>query len=337
MVGGPSAVRDLRTLPKAHLHVHLEGAMRPSTMAQLAVRNGMAAPWPMPDRAYGSFAEFLTMYRRARELIRSVDDLQRLVREVVEDAADDGAVWIEPSFHPTNYRFLAPEQEIVAAVLEAGRSAARECRIGFGAMISASRTTSGEEAERLARLAVAFADRGVVSFGLANARHRYSDDAYAGAFGLARSARLMATPHAGELDGYQSVVGALDSLGADRVQHGIRAVEDSELLRRIADQGTCLDVCPTSNVMLGIVPTLPAHPLPGLLAAGVRCSVNADDPLLFGVGILDEYETCRVVLGLDDRQLASIARTSIEASGAPGDVRRAALARLSDWVARSPQ
>jgi adenosine deaminase len=336
MVGGPSAVRDLRTLPKAHVHVHLEGAMRPTTMAQLAVRNRMAAPSPLPDRAFGSFAEFLTMYRRARELIRSFDDLQQLVREVVEDAADDGAVWIEPSFRPTNYRFLSPEKEVVAAVLEAGRSAARECRIGFGLMISASRTASSEDAEKLARLAVSFADRGVVSFGLENARSGYPDEAYADAFGLARSARLMATPHAGELDGYQSVLTALDYLGADRVQHGIRAVERSELLRRIADEGTCLDVCPTSNVLLGIVPTLQAHPLPALLAAGVRCSVNADDPLLFGVGILDEYQACRVVLGLDDRQLAGVARTSIEASGAPGDKRRAALARLSDWVECSP-
>ncbi|HEX8489259.1 MAG TPA: hypothetical protein VF642_11995, partial [Propionibacteriaceae bacterium] len=124
---------------------------------------------------------------------------------------------------------------------------------------------------------------------------------------------------------------ALDLLGADRVQHGVRAVEDPELLRRLADQGTCLDVCPTSNVRLGLVPVLAEHPLPRLLAAGVRCSINADDPLLFGVGILSEYETCRSVLGLGDGQLGDIARTSIEASGAPDDLRRVALDRLSAW------
>lgn len=322
--------RDLRALPKAHLHIHLEGAMRPGTMAELAERDGVPVPL---TRGYGSFAAFLEMYRAARQRVRSLEDLRRVVREVVEDAAADGTVWIEPAFHPPNYRNLAPDSEVVVAVLEAGRMAARECHIGFGLMVAANRTTGPAEAENLARLAASFADRGVVSFGLANEENGYPPEQFADAYRLARSANLVAAPHAGELSGPESVRSALDALGADRVQHGIRSAEDPELLRRLADEGTCLDVCPTSNVMLGVVPTLAQHPLPRLLAAGVRCSINADDPLLFGPGVLAEYENCRASLGLDDSRLADLARTSIEASGAPGDLKRAALGRISAWAA----
>ena len=320
--------RDLLTLPKAHLHLHLEGAMRLATMAELARGYGVPAP---ATRGFTSFTGFLDLYRCARRLVRSLDDLRRVVREVVEDAAADGAVWVEPAFYPPNYRWLAADADVMSEVLEAGRSAAQAAGIGFGLMVATSRTADRSEAEGLARLAVAFAGRGVVALGLANDENASRADEFATAFALARSAGLLATPHAGELAGAVSVWQALDLLGADRVQHGVRAVEDPELLRRLADQGTCLDVCPTSNVRLGLVPVLAEHPLPRLLAAGVRCSINADDPLLFGVGILSEYETCRSVLGLGDGQLGDIARTSIEASGAPDDLRRVALDRLSAW------
>ncbi len=111
--------------------------------------------------------------------------------------------------------------------------------------------------------------------------------------------------------------GALDALGADRLQHGVRAIEDPELVRRLADSPVCLDVCPTSNLMLAVVPDIASHPLPALLEAGVRCSLNSDDPLLFGPNLLEEYELVRNTLGLDDATLAHIATCSIDASGAP--------------------
>jgi adenosine deaminase len=145
----------------------------------------------------------------------------------------------------------------------------------------------------------------------------------------------MSVPHAGELEGPVSVRGALDVLGADRIQHGVRAVEDPELVRRLADVQVCLDVCPTSNVMLSVVPDLRSHPLPDLFAAGVPCSINADDPLLFGTGLLDEYELARRELGFDDADLARIATTSIDASGAPPDVKRRTRSRIGAWLARA--
>ncbi len=154
------------------------------------------------------------------------------------------------------------------------------------------------------------------------------------AFAVARAAGLRCVPHAGELAGPGSVADALDLLHADRIMHGVRAVEDAGLVARLAERGICLDVCPTSNVMLSISPSLDRHPLPQLLAAGVACSVNADDPLLFGTSILGEYQLCRDELGLSDPQLADVARSSLRASAAPGTLVRSALAAVDAWLAQ---
>jgi adenosine deaminase len=149
---------------------------------------------------------------------------------------------------------------------------------------------------------------------------------------VARDGGLLITPHAGELEHGQFVHDSIELLGADRIQHGVRSFEVPGLVDELVARGTCLDVCPTSNVMLSVFPSLAEHPLPRLLAAGVRCSVNADDPLLFGVGILDEYEVCREAFGFDDETLASIARTSILAGGAPDDVVQRSLAGIEAWL-----
>jgi adenosine deaminase len=323
--------RDLAALPKAHLHIHLEGAMRPSTLAELAERYGMTVP---QTRGFGSFTAFAGLYVAACEVLRTFEDLQRVTREVVQDAARDGAVWVEPSLYPVHHRArLGSDEEVTEAVLEAGHAAAREYGIGFGLMLAADRTVEPDAAVTIARLAAGWADRGVVSFGLANDEAPYPPEPFAEAYRVAMDGGLLSTPHAGELAGPASVRGALDALGAHRIQHGVRSVEDPDLVRRLADEGVCLDVCPTSNVLLSVVPALDVHPLPQLLAAGVRCSVNADDPLLFGPGLLAEYEICRTALGLDDAQLATVARNSIEASGAPDAVKRTALTAIAAWSA----
>jgi adenosine deaminase len=124
----------------------------------------------------------------------------------------------------------------------------------------------------------------------------------------------------------------MELLGADRIQHGVRCVEQPGLPDRLADKGVCLDVCPTSNVSLSVFPSLDAHPLPQLLAAGVRVSINADDPLLFGPGLLEEYVLCRDAFGLGDLELARIAATSIEASGACPNTKAEALNGIDEWL-----
>jgi adenosine deaminase len=325
------SMRDLRTLAKAHLHLHLEGAMRPGTLRDLAAESGIEVP---PIRGFGSFAAFAGMYVAACNVLTSPDAVQRLVREVVEDAAVDGAVWVEPSIYlPHHNDRIGPPELTLEIVLDAASDAAREFGIGVGIVVAADRTSDPSDAIAQARLASKYAAQGVVAFGLANDETNCPPEPFSPAFEVARDAGLLAVPHAGELAGAASVVGALDALGAHRIQHGVRAVEDPGLVRRLADSDVCLDVCPTSNVMLSVVPSIEAHPLPALLAAGVRCSLNSDDPLLFGPNLLDEYELARTQLALDDTALAGVARASIDASGAPQVLRARASAAIDIWLA----
>ena len=318
--------RDLAALPKAHLHLHLDGAIRPATLAELAGEDGMPIP---PVSGYGSFAAFSDAIGAASQVLRTPEHLRRVVREVVEDAAADGAVWVEVSVGGR----LGADEDAVGMVIEAGREAAEELGVGFGLMLAANRNLDPEQAVRAAELAASLAGQGVVSFGLDNDEAAFPPEPFAQAFAITKDAGLLSTPHAGELAGPASVIGALDSLSADRVLHGVRAGEDPQLVERLAEAGTCLDVCPTSNVLLSVVPSLEAHPLPRLLEAGVRCSINADDPLLFGSGLLEEYTRCRTVLGLTDEQLATAARASLEASGAPRELVLTGLEGIEAWLA----
>ena len=326
-------MRDLAILPKAHLHLHLEGAMRPSTLRELAQRYGLEVP---AIRGFGSFTAFADTYVAACEVLVELDDMRRLVSEVVEDAALAGAVWVEPGMYlPHHRRRLGSDAEVLEVVLDTLAAAGERHGIGAGLMVSADRTIDPSDAVEQAGLAAAYAGRGVVGFGLANDETGFPPEPFAAAFAVAREVGLLSTPHAGELAGPESVIGALDALGADRIQHGVRAIEDPALVQRLADSAVCLDVCPTSNIMLSVFPSFAEHPLPALLDAGVRCSLNGDDPLLFGPNLLEEYELCRTEFGFDDLRLAHLARCSIEASGAPDDLKRRALAGVEDWLAVS--
>lgn len=326
-------MRDLKLLPKAHLHLHLEGGMRPATLADLTYKYSLPPP-PADD---GTFATFLRIYGQACEGLRSADDLRRLVFEVVEDAAIDGAVWVEPSDWITARMAaragLANEEAVLQVLLDALHEAAHAHGIGAGLMVAANRMRPVDEAEALARLASRFAGNGVVSFGLVDDDAQGPPEPFVDAFAIARAAGLISAPHGGEFGGPERVRGAVDCLGAQRVQHGVRAVEDPLLLECLALEEVCLDVCPTSNVHLGVVPSFAQHPLPRLLDAGVPVSLNADDPLVFGSGLLQEYQLARDVFGLSDKQLAQIAETSVRASGAPEHLKRTAITNINNWLA----
>jgi adenosine deaminase len=328
-----AARRDLRSLPKAHLHLHLEGAMRRKTLQELAEHYGMSAS----VEGDGTFASFIALYRAACEALRGPEDLDRLVHEIVADAAADGVVWVEIStwFTPAHAARLgmAQPEAILEALLDSGQRASREEGVGVGFIISANRTRPPTEAVELAELAARYADKGVVGFGLADDETLGAADLFGEAFSIARAAGLISAPHAGEHGGPGSVKAALDVLGARRIMHGVRAVSDADLLRRLADEAVTLDVCPTSNVVLRVVPTLAEHPLPALVASGVPVTLNADDPLFFNSGVLAEYELARTSFGLDDTALAAIARTSIQSSGAPEHLKSAALAGIDRWLA----
>ncbi|MFT4211542.1 MAG: adenosine deaminase [Microbacterium sp.] len=324
--------RELATLPKGHLHIHLEAAMRPTTLTRLAAERGVALP---ATTGFTDFRAFAEMYQGLLAVLSAPENLALLIDEAVADAAADGVVYIEfgvsPQYHAAAFGSVAAALD---AHLAAARAAGQAHGVEVGLMVTVDRTLGAEAARELAGLAASRAGRGVVSLGLANEERGHPAAEFAEAFAIAKAAGLQSAPHAGELAGADSVREAIEALDADRILHGVRAIEDPELLLLLAERGICLDVCPTSNVLLAVVPDLSAHPLPQLLAAGVRCSINADDPILFGPGILDEYVVARERIGLTDAQLADCARSSIESTLASAATKERARAGIDAWLGK---
>ncbi|WP_271800174.1 adenosine deaminase [Dietzia maris] len=322
-----SAHDRFTALPKAHLHVHLEAAMREATLRQWCAEDGIEVP---PLVEYADFTAFLGAYGLLIDLLHTPERVGRLLDEVVADAAAQGVVALEFASIPEKAVAFGSAEEALEFILPAAADAGRRHGVWTGSIVSIDRGAGREHALEAARLAARFADRGVVAVGLvADERGNPVADA-AGAFAIARDAGLGVVPHAGELAGPAEVRSAIE-LGVDRIQHGVRAVEDPRVVELLAERGTCLDVCPTSNVVLDVYPSLEKHPLPRLLEAGVRCSLGADDPLLFGVDVVDEYVAAHERMGVSVARLVGVARASIESSFAPDDVKRDALARIEAW------
>lgn len=345
MAAMPSATRpprDLRLLPKAHLHLHFTGSMRHQTLLELAEREGLTLPdslveeWPPQLSAADEkgWFRFQRLYDVARSVLRTEGDVRRLVLEAAEDDVRDGGRWLEIQVDPSGYaaRF-GGITAFTDLVLDAVRDASTRTGLGMGVMIAANRTRHPLDARTLARLAGQYASRGVVGFGLSNDERRGSTPEFARAFEIASRAGLLLAPHGGELLGPDHVRVCLDELRADRLGHGVRVAEDPALLERIVADGVSLEVCPVSNVALGVYPSLGSVPLPQLLEAGATVALGADDPLLFGSRLAAQYATMRAAHDLSDAQLAELARMSFRASRAPSDVVAVALADIDTWLA----
>jgi adenosine deaminase len=334
--------RSLTALPKAHLHLHFTGSMRHATLLELAERDGIVLPdalvedWPPQLSAADEkgWFRFQRLYDVARSVLRTEDDVRRLVREAAEDDVADGGRWLEIQVDPSGYanRF-GGITAFTDLVLDAVRDAERSTGLGMAVVIAANRTRHPLDARTLARLAAQYAGRGVVGFGLSNDERRGTTSEFAAAFAIAERAGLMLAPHGGELLGPQSVRACLDELHADRLGHGVRVAEDPALLDRVVEQGVALEVCPVSNVALGVYTDLTSVPVPTLLEAGATVALGADDPLLFGSRLAGQYATMRAAHELSDAQLAELARMSLRASRAPDDVRTAALRDVDAWLA----
>lgn len=323
-------VRDLAALPKGHLHIHWEAAIRRSTLDEMGAAAGLVIDIPTE---FDDFSSFSATYRSMLQVLSDPANLARQIDETVEDCAREGVVYAEFGASPHFYAdTFGSTEKALDEIIRLGAASGEKWGVEVGLMITLDRTESVETAVDYARIAAAYAGRGVVSIGLANDERGYPAAQFAEAFAIGKAAGLLSTPHAGELAGPDEVRSAIEALGADRILHGVTSVQDPALLAELAAKGICLDVCPTSNDLLGVVPTLGEHPLTVLLDAGVRCSINADDPVLFGPGILDEYETSRRVLGLSDEQLAACARSSIECSGASASLKASALAGIDAWL-----
>ena len=334
-------MRDLALLPKAHLHLHLTGGMRPATLVELAAAQGRTLPAGLLDPStvdldatgLRGWHRFQRLYDAARTVLAGPAEVRRVVHEIVEDQAAAGAGWLELQVDPSSYApRLGGLQAAVELVLSALAEAGQATGVGTALVLAGNRTRHPADAETLARVARRFAGQGVVGFGLSNDETVGDTRSFEKAFRMARDAGLVAVPHAGELRDARSVRTAVEVLGATRIGHGVRAVEDPAVVALLAERGVACEVNPVSNVALKVHRSLQQAPVRALRAAGVRVALGADDPLLFRSGLLEQYAALREVQALSDVELADLARCSVEASTAPAGVRAALLAGIEDWL-----
>lgn len=324
--------------------------MRVETVREMAAVHGMRLPQALDPAHYPpelsgaderGWFRFQRLYDAARHCVRGEADMRRIIREAAIDDGSEGSRWLEIQVDPTSYApfvgGITPALEIVldearAVSADAGTTGAAQ----VGVVVAASRIRHPLEARTLARLAAQHAGDGpgqVVGFGLSNDERRGDTAAFAPAFRIAERAGLLLTPHAGELLGPTAVETTLDAIGPQRLGHGVRSVEDPRVLDRVLEAGVGLEVCPGSNVALGVYADAEDVPLRTLVDAGAQVALGADDPLLFGSRLVDQYRSAREDQGLDDAALADLARNSFAISRAPEPVRRQALADIDAWLA----
>ena len=294
------------SFPKIELHVHLEGTVRPRTLLEIARRNDYPLPAETEEGLaelydFRDFAHFIEVWILTTNALRSAEDFCQVVVDYAAEAASHGAVYLEGIFSPGERVRRGVAWEAIFEGYCDGAQAARELH-GVEVRLTPDivRGFPLAEAEELVRWAARYGERGIVGVGLGGLEAEFPPEPYAPAFELARDLGLASVPHAGEVAGPPSVRGALEELRADRVRHGIRAVEDPGLVRELADRRVVLDVCPISNLRTRVVASLEEHPLPSLLAAGVRCSISTDDPAMFGTDLGRDYAAA-AELGLDPR------------------------------------
>ena len=324
-------MRDLRQLPKAHLHLHFTGSMRHATLLELAERDGIQLPdslveeWPPQLSAADEkgWFRFQRLYDVARSVLRTEDDVRRLVREAAEDDVRDGGRWLEIQVDPSGYaaRF-GGITAFTDLVLDAVAEASRETGLGHGGgdrrqpHPAPARRPRRSPGWRRSTPAAAWSGSGCpTTSGAAPPRSSRR------AFDIARRAGLTAgAARRGAARARTTSRRCLDHLHADRLGHGVRAAEDPACSTGSSAAGVALEVCPVSNVALGVYSDLTSVPLPELLAAGATVALGADDPLLFGSRLAGQYATMRAAHDLTDEQLAELARMSVRASRAPDDV-----------------
>ncbi len=328
---GPSA--SVAAIPKAELHVHLEGTAKPELVQRLAARNGLALPSGLlhdhETFAWRDFPDFLKTYDLAASAIRTAQDYRDVVLTYLSDCAAEGAVYVELIASPDHARAVGlTEEEHRAGIFQGIDDARAAHEIEGRVLVSVVRHLGVEAAERTAAEAAAMAHPYVVGFNMAGDEAGFPPPPFTRAFEIAHDAGLGCTVHAGEHAGPESVRQALALPGVTRLSHGVRAVEEPELVRRLADGGIALEVCPTSNVALGVYPDYAAHPFGALRAAGVAVTLGSDDPPYFGASIGGEYGVAAEHFGLDDAALLELTRTALRASFADDDLKQELLERV---------
>lgn len=325
----------LRSLPKAEVHAHLEGCFERAVLARWEREAGVPLPRPMERLfQFEGLADFLHFLDWACGLASTRDRLAELSHGYARRLAASGAGYADVIVNPTHWKAWHGQLGDLIDAFDAGFAAAEQEGLPpVGLCISLLRTQSGDEAAELVDALVALKHPRVVGLSVDGneATAGRTGPRFADAFRRAGAAGLGLTVHAGESSGPEGVWDAIDLLGADRIDHGVRAIEDDRLVGVLAERKIPLGICPTSNLVLGVYPTIESHPVECLRRAGVRISLNTDDPSLLGSSLEGEYALCSEVFGWSDEVLRAVAGTSIDASFADDAVKRRMHADLARW------
>jgi adenosine deaminase len=335
----PALLDALRRAPKVELHLHLDGAMAlPWLLERVHRREGAGTTLETirARLAFRTFAEFIERWVWKCGFLDRYEDFESLAESVLGGLAEVGVVHVEPSISPGDYEKAhgLAAAGILDAVLRGMERATRAHGITCGLVVDLIRNHGPATAARRLEEITPYRGQGVVAVGLGGSEVEFPPGPFADVFREAARRGFHRTAHAGEVAGPSSVREALDRLGVERVDHGVRAIEDPSLVARLARDRVSLAVCPTSNVRTGAVPSLAQHPLRRLYEAGVPVTVNSDDPTFFGASVLDEYRLCLTTLGFTPRDLAVLAEHAAGAAFLTGPPRDALLARVrSGWAA----
>jgi adenosine deaminase len=331
-----SQLDKLRRLPKAEVHVHLEGCFEASLLESWARRYAVALPRPVERLfEFQGLADFLNFLDWACGLVRTKEELHELAYSFARRVGSSGAGYADAIFNPTHWGSWQARLPEMLDALDAGFAAAEQDGLPrVGLCVSLLRTQSSEAAVQLVEQLTAWRHPRVVALSIDGneAAAGRTGPRFAEAFKRAAAAGLRRTVHAGESSGPEGVRDAIELLLADRIDHGVRAIEDPAVVGLLIDRQIPIGVCPSSNILLRVYPSLDQHPVERLRQLGVRVSINTDDPELLQTSLEREYALCVDAFGWDDDVLREVARTSIDASFAEEPLKAALRERLRAWV-----
>ena len=300
----------IRTMPKIELHVHLEGSVNPETLLTLAKKNGISLPAASLEEirewyVFKDFSKFVEVYLKISECIQTPDDLELITREFLKDRKEQNILYTEVTFTPYTHftQKNMPFSDQLAALERARVWGLKALGVDCRFIMDINREVTPEEGEITARWLLKHQDSSIAALGLGGAEGLYPPERHHSAFALIKNSRIHSIPHAGEMAGPESVRGALDLLNAERLGHGVRSWEDPELVALLAEKEIVLEVCPTSNICLNVYDSLEKHVLPQLVKAGVKVTINSDDPPMFNTTLTEEYLKCADAFGFGKEDL----------------------------------
>ena len=320
-----SSLNIFLVLPKAELHRHLEGSLRIATMMDIARQHGLTVPTSIlrlsgmvqvVDEEPYTFSNFLDKFKTLRLFYRSPEVIERVTREAVEDAARDNVRYMELRFTPVALsraeRF--PLHDVMDWVRDSAQKTADQFGITVKLIASVNRHESTDLAEQVAWLAADYQDRGIVGLDIAGNEAEFPGKPFAPIFREAKEAGLKITVHAGEWGGAENVREAIEVLGADRIGHGVRVLEDPNVVALAKERGTAFEVCVTSNYQSGVSPSLQAHPLPAMVDAGLVTTINTDDPSISRITLSGEMQLINDEFGFGIPRLKELTMNAVNAA-----------------------